>query len=195
MRRKEKIKRHIGDTCFSSFNSFYILWFLDFHFNCTFSSILCFTDKPNKKNFVDDNDISIYKTKRAITTSLFTPASRPEHVKKLYDKAAATPVVVVTNGDTNSEVNFVLCSSSSFGHTRRHIKRKIDAEIETRVVSEFHFFLSTSSSLLCILFRVKLRPFQLKLEFLFMKSRLFHNCSRHRLKNYENGHQQKQLAK
>lgn len=98
--------------------------------------MIFFPDKPNDtKNFVDDKDVSIYKTKRTITTSLFTPETRPQHIKKLYDKAAATPVVVISNGDTNSEVNFALCSRASFGHTRRHIKRKIDAEIETRMVS------------------------------------------------------------
>lgn len=94
------------------------------------------TDKSNKKNFIDDNDVSIYKTKRTITTSLFTASTRPQHIQRMYELAAPTPVLpILCNLDTSSEDSFSVCPLS-FGHTRRQIKRKIDAEIETRVVSE-----------------------------------------------------------
>lgn len=96
------------------------------------------TDKPkNKKNFIDDNDVSIYKTKRTISTSLFTASTRPQHIQLLYEKAAPTPVVLVCNGDTTSEDNFSVGPLVRIGQTRRQITKKIDAEIETRVVSTF----------------------------------------------------------
>lgn len=96
-------------------------------------------DKPDKKNFVDDNDLSIYKKKRTIATSLFTAATRPDHIRKLYEKAASPPVVLVCNDETDSNAEFFL-SSSSFGHTRRQITKKIDADIESRVVRYFFVF-------------------------------------------------------
>lgn len=107
-----------------------ISWFFIFVYQPTLSP-----DKPNKQNFIDDNDVSIYKTKRTISTSLFTAATRPQHIQLLYEKAAPTPVVLVYNGgsDTNSENNFSACPLS-FGHTRRQITKNIDADIETRMV-------------------------------------------------------------
>lgn len=97
-------------------------------------------DKPDKKNFVDDNDVSIYKKKRTIATSLFTATTRPDHIRKLYEKAATTPVVLVCNDETDSNADLFLCSSS-FGHTRRQITRNFDAEIESRVVRYIILFL------------------------------------------------------
>lgn len=97
------------------------------------------TDKSNKKNFIDDNDVSIYKTKRTITTSLFTASTRPQHIQRMYELAAPTPVLpILCNLDTSSEDSFSVCPLS-FGHTRRQIKRKIDAEIETRIVSVYRY--------------------------------------------------------
>lgn len=99
-----------------------------------------FIDKPDKKNFVDSNDISIYKTKRTITTSLFTPDTRPDHINRLYETAAATPVLPICSDEIDG--NDHLYPATSFGaRTRRRITKKIDAEIETRIVS-FHCFLS-----------------------------------------------------
>lgn len=98
------------------------------------------SDKPNaEKNFIDDNNVSIYKTKRTISTSLFTADTRPLHVQQLYEKAVATPVIVDDSNDNDS----IVVSSVAFIRTRRHITKKIDAEIETRVVS-FAFFISSS---------------------------------------------------
>lgn len=70
-----------------------------------------------------------------ISTSLFTAATRPQHIRRLYEKAASAPVLLVCNGnsDTSSENNYS-AGPLSLGHTRRQITKKIDAEIETRVV-------------------------------------------------------------
>lgn len=132
----------IGFISISLTAHFLFLLFLLAFFVC-FCCCFCFVtfffflnptaDKVNKKNFIDDNDVSIYKTKRTISTSLFTAATRPPHIQKLYEKAAPTPVLLACNGDTSSENNFSVCPS--VGHTRRQITKKIDAEIETRVVS------------------------------------------------------------
>lgn len=92
-----------------------------------------FIDKPDKKNFVDSNDISIYKTKRTITTSLFTPDTRPDHINRLYETAAATPVVPICSDDIDG--NDRRSTNTLFGATRRRITKKIDADIETRIVS------------------------------------------------------------
>lgn len=107
------------------------------------------TDKSNKKNFIDDNDVSIYKTKRTISTSLFTASTRPQHIQQMYEQAAPTPVLpILCNVDTNSEDSFSVCPLS-FGHTRRQIKKKIDAEIETRVVSIETFYLFSCHGMPC----------------------------------------------
>ncbi|XP_055298073.1 uncharacterized protein LOC129566299 isoform X2 [Sitodiplosis mosellana] len=82
------------------------------------------------ETIIYDNDVSIYKTKRTISTSLFTASTRPQHIQKLYDQAAPTPVLLVCNDDTSSETNFSVCP---LGRTRRQITKKIDADIETRV--------------------------------------------------------------
>lgn len=99
------------------------------------------TDKSKNKNFLDDNDVSIYKTKRTISTSLFTASTRPQHIQRMYEQAAPTPVlpILCNGGDTSSEDSFSVCPLS-FGHTRRQITRKIDADIETRVVSSRETF-------------------------------------------------------
>lgn len=144
------LQYQIGDTCFStlrtfriyfdfsnrSFYNFFLSFFLSFHLFKTFrcvNQLLSTSDIPNKKNFIDDNDVSIYKTKRTISTSLFTASTRPQHIQRLYEQAVPAPVVPICNGETSSEDSFSVCPLS-FGHTRRQITRKIDAEIETRVV-------------------------------------------------------------
>lgn len=81
--------------------------------------------------FVDEKPA--IKMKRTISTSLFTEVSRPKHIRALYEKAAAAPVVVV-NGDDQSEDFFLFCSPV-MGRLRRKMRKKIDVDIETRVVS------------------------------------------------------------
>lgn len=95
-------------------------------------------DKPDKKNFVDSSDVLIYKTKRAITTSLFTPDTRPDHINRLYETAVATPVVPICIDDTDS--NDLLSAAASFGATRHRITNNIDADIDTRMVSVLLLF-------------------------------------------------------
>lgn len=81
--------------------------------------------------FVDETPVG--KSKRNISTSLFTEATRPKHIRILYEKAAAGPVLLV-NGDNRNDDCFLFCSPV-LGFTRRKMKKKIDAEIETRMVS------------------------------------------------------------
>lgn len=100
---------------------------MDFIVTFIFVSI----DKPDKKNFVDSNDVLIYKTKRTITTSLFTPDTRPDHINRLYETAVPTPVVPICIDDTDS--NDLLSA------TRHRITNNIDADIDTRMVSVLLF--------------------------------------------------------
>lgn len=106
----------------------------DFYSACVFFYVR-FTDKPDKTRFVDSNDVSIYQTKRTITTSLFTPDTRPDHVNRLYETAAATPVLPICGDDIDG--NQLLSAA-----TRQRITRNIDT-IERRMVS-VHYSLSLS---------------------------------------------------
>lgn len=90
-----------------------------------------FLDKKNPNLFVDE--VPLDKKKRCISTSLFTEASRPKQVRILYEKAAAAPVLVVNSNEPSDDC-FLFCSPV-FGASQRRIKKKIDAEIETRIVS------------------------------------------------------------
>lgn len=132
------------------------------------------TDKPIPNRFVDDVSLSVYQTKhRPIETSLFTAASRPQHIQQMYEKAAATlPVSIVPHmgntgiGSRSSNSNgratannvdgcFLMRCSPVLGAVRHKITKNIDTEIETRIVS-----VSLSHS-----FYVSLPPSSLRLSF------------------------------
>lgn len=74
-----------------------------------------------------------FKSNYIISTSLFTAATRSKRINELYETAAKKPVHVI------KEVNddMFLCTPV-LGLTRRRIKRNIDEEIETRMVSSFN---------------------------------------------------------
>lgn len=150
---------HFGFISISLTAHFIIFFFLSFYLFISLklfrvNQLLSTSDIPNKKNFIDDNDVSIYKTKRTISTSLFTASTRPQHIQRLYEQAVPAPVVPICNGETSSEDSFSVCPLS-FGHTRRQITRKIDAEIETRVVRIdficvfFYYFICVVVKCLC----------------------------------------------
>lgn len=92
----------------------------------------------------------MHKTKqRTIELSLFTASTRPHHIQRLYEKAAAATLPVSNRphmGKTNNVDDcFLMRCSPVLGSTRRKIFKKIDTEIETRIVSAFCSFFHFSN--------------------------------------------------
>lgn len=120
-------------------------------------------DKPISNRFVDDVSLPVYQTKqRTIELSLFTASTRPQHIQQMYEKAAAAAqttaaTLPVSNGPHMGKTNnvddcFLMRCSPMLGSTRHKITKKIDTEIETRIVSAhsvhsfFLLFVSTRDS-------------------------------------------------
>lgn len=85
-----------------------------------------------------------YQTNRLIDTSLFTPSTRSENLKQLYDAAAKTPVNAMEEmdrilGENDRRSSEIFLCTPVLGQTRRRMKLTIDVEIETRMVGIFFF--------------------------------------------------------
>lgn len=133
-------------------------------------------DKPIPNRFVDDVSLSVHRTKqRTIELSLFTASTRPHHIQRLYEKAAAAATLPVSNGPhmgktSNVDDCFLMRCSPVLGSTRHKITRKIDTEIETRIVSAYFARFS-----LCI--QLVLGSFKYAYQTHVRPKRfLFHNC-------------------
>uniref|UniRef100_A0A1B0GNQ2 Uncharacterized protein n=1 Tax=Phlebotomus papatasi TaxID=29031 RepID=A0A1B0GNQ2_PHLPP len=83
-----------------------------------------------------------FKSTETFATALFTPATRSQAVRNLYEAAAKTPVCVMRemdrllgqDGRRTSVAEIFMCTPV-LGQTRRRIRCNIDVEIETRMVS------------------------------------------------------------
>lgn len=90
-----------------------------------------------------------YKSKLSITSSLFTRETRTPAIQELYDAAALTPVHTMEEIDrllgrddrTSSEI--FLCTPI-LGQSRKRMRRNIDVEIETRLVSNLNYSVSSN---------------------------------------------------
>jgi len=74
-----------------------------------------------------------------VSTSLFTPETRSNAVKELYDAAAKTPVTDLCEmdrilGHEDYRSSDIFLCTPVLGQTRRKMKTNIDVEIETRLV-------------------------------------------------------------
>lgn len=83
-----------------------------------------------------------FQTNRLIDTSLFTPSSRSDNLRELYDAAAKTPVGAMAEmdrilGENERRSSDIFLCTPVLGMTRRRMKSNIDVEIETRMVSGF----------------------------------------------------------
>lgn len=82
-----------------------------------------------------------FQTNRLIDTSLFTPSSRSDNLRELYDAAAKTPVGAMAEmdrilGENERRSSDIFLCTPVLGMTRRRMKSNIDVEIETRMVSD-----------------------------------------------------------
>lgn len=81
-----------------------------------------------------------FQANRLIDTSLFTPSSRSDNLRELYDAAAKTPVGAMAEmdrilGENERRSSDIFLCTPVLGMTRRRMKSNIDVEIETRMVS------------------------------------------------------------
>ncbi|GAB0087313.1 SCAR/WAVE family [Sergentomyia squamirostris] len=81
-----------------------------------------------------------FKSSGSFATALFTPATRSDAVRSLYEAAAKTPVCVMRemdrllnqDGRRTSAAEIFICTPV-LGQTRRRMRCNIDVEIETRM--------------------------------------------------------------
>lgn len=81
-----------------------------------------------------------YKREQNVQTSLFTPETRTETLKEMYEAAAKTPVPVMDEldrilGENRRRSSDAFLCTPVLGQIRRRMKGKIDLEIEARMVS------------------------------------------------------------
>lgn len=86
-----------------------------------------------------------FKSKLPIDTSLFTPSTRSENLKQLYDAAAKTPVNAMEEmdrilGESDRRSSDIFLCTPVLGMTRKRMKSNIDVEIETRMVRKHFLF-------------------------------------------------------
>lgn len=79
-----------------------------------------------------------HKTNYEVTTNLFTPESRTEALQKMYEGASRTPVPAIMEmddlaGNKRRSSDAFICTPI-IGQVRRRMNKKIDIEIETRMV-------------------------------------------------------------
>ncbi|XP_063706193.1 uncharacterized protein LOC134835252 [Culicoides brevitarsis] len=79
-----------------------------------------------------------YKRKHEIQTSLFTPETRTDTLKEMYEAAAKTPVPVMDEldrilGENRRRSSDAFMCTPVLGQIRRRMKSKVDLEIEARM--------------------------------------------------------------
>lgn len=85
-----------------------------------------------------------YKINYEVSTNLFTPDSRSEALKKLYEGASRTPVPAIMEmdelvGNKRRSSDAFICTPI-IGQVRRRMNNKIDIEIETRMVRKHSIY-------------------------------------------------------
>lgn len=81
-----------------------------------------------------------YKLEQKVETSLFTPETRTDTLKEMYEAAAKTPVPVMDEldrilGENRRRSSDAFLCTPVLGQIRRRMKGRIDMEIEARMVS------------------------------------------------------------
>lgn len=85
-----------------------------------------------------------FQTNRTVATSLFTPETRSDNLRQLYDAAAKTPVNAMVEmdrimGQAERRSSDIFLCTPVLGMTRRRMRTNIDVEIETRMVSKKNY--------------------------------------------------------